>query len=189
MFKNAFLSFFLLFLATFAFSQSPIKYELSLTKRASAIQEEISYTLQRGEGGGILIIKEKVFPSKGSEADSLYLISVLEKPSHEKRILLREFIESKTSYVSDSLVITDLKVLEEIDLLLSDWNNLEEQSQLKNGSRFVLDGYQFTFSLGLKNQYPKSFTIQSPHNEINPEICQLLLLMESLQKRIFNSAC
>ncbi|RIW15081.1 hypothetical protein D0X99_11575 [Algoriphagus lacus] len=182
MIKNAFLSFFLLFLATFAFSQSPLKYELSLTKRPSAIQEEISYMLQRGEDGGILIIKEKIFSAKGSAADSLFLTSVLEKPSDEKRILLREFVESKTTYVSDSLVITDLKVLEEIDLMVSKWNNLVEQSHLKNPNRFVLDGTTFSLSLLNENQELSSFSIHSPDDQTHPEITRLLRSLELLSK-------
>lgn len=182
MIKKAFLSFFLLFSASFAFSQSPLKYELSLTKRASAKQEEINFSLKRNDEAGLLIVKEKIFPSKRNVADSLYLTSVLEKPSDEKRILLREFVESKTSYVSDSLVITDLKVLEEIDLMVSKWNNLVEQSHLKNPNRFVLDGTTFSLSLLNENQKLSSFSIQSPDDQTHPEITRLLRSLELLSK-------
>jgi hypothetical protein len=180
MVKNAFLSFFLLFSATFAFSQSSPCYKLSITKKASAAQEEINYTLQRSDEGGLLIVKEKIFPAKGSSSDSLYLTTVLEKPSDEQRILLQEFVESKTAYISDSLFITDKKALEEIDLLVSQWNNLVEQSNLKNPNRFVLDGTSFSFSLGKENQKPTGFSIHSPDDQVHPEIIRILRSIELL---------
>lgn len=184
MIKNAFLSFFLLFLATIAFSQSSLKYELSLTKKASVIQEEICYTIQRGEDRGILIVKEKIFPAKGSTADSLYLTSVMEKPSDEKRILLREFVESKTSFISDSLVVKDQETLEKIDFLVTQWSRLKEQSNLKNPNRFVLDGTSFSFSLTKENLEPSSFSIHSPDDQTHPEITRLLRSIEALSKEL-----
>lgn len=180
MVKNAFLSFFFLFSATFAFSQSSPCYKLRITKKASAAQEEINFTLQRSDEGGLLIVKEKIFPSKGSAADSLYLTTVLEKPSDEQRILLQEFVKSKTTYISDSMLITDKKVLEEMDLLISQWKNLVEQSNLKNSSQLVLDGTFFSFSLSKEKQKPTGFSIHSPDEQIHPEIIQLLRSIESL---------
>lgn len=180
MVKNAFLSFFLLFSATFAFSQSSPRYKLRITNKASAAQEEINFTLQRSDEGGLLIVKEKIFPSKGSAEDSLYLTTVLEKPSDEQRILLQEFVKSKTTYISDSMLIMDKKALEEMDLLISQWKNLVEQSNLKNSSRLVLDGTFFSFSLSKENQKPTGFSIHSPDEQIHPEIIQLLRSIESL---------
>jgi hypothetical protein len=182
MIKNTFLTLFLLFLATFAFSQHSFEYELSLKKKASAVQEEINFKLNRVEDGVILIIKEKVFPEKGSTLDSLYLTSVLEKPSDEKKILLQEFIESKTSFVSDSMLITDKKVLEEIDFLVSQWSVLVDQSTLKNPNRFVLDGTSFSFSLTKENQVLSRFSIHSPDDQTHPEISRLLRSIESISK-------
>lgn len=180
MVKNAFLSFYLLFSATVAFSQSSPCYKLSIIKKASAAQVEINFTLQRSDEGGLLIVKEKIFPTKGSAADSLYLSTVLEKPTDEQRILLQEFVESRTTYISDSMLITNKKVLEEIDLLVSQWNNLVEQSNLKNPNRLVLDGYTYSFSLSKEIQEPTGFSIHSPDDQIHPEIIQMLGSIESL---------
>jgi hypothetical protein len=182
MIKNAFLSFLMLFLATLAFSQSSLKYELSLTKRANGKQEEINYTIRCSEHGGILIIKEKIFPSKGSIEDSLYVAKVLQKPSDEQRILLREFVELKTSYISDSLVITDQNVLEDIGFLVSQWAVLVEQSTLKNPNRMALDGTSFSFSLIKENLEPYSFSIHSPDDQTHPEIIRLLRSIQLLSE-------
>ena len=184
MIKKALLSFFFLVSASFAFGQSAPAYELILTKRASAIQEEISYTLQRDDEGGILILKEKIFPEKGSSADSLYISEVLKKPADEQKNLLREFVESKISFVSHSQVIKDQEALKGIDLLVIQWAKLVEQSQLKTPNRMVLDGTSFSFSLQVENQETTSFSIHSPDDQTHPEIIRLLYSIESLSKHL-----
>ncbi len=180
--QTAFLISYFLFSASFAFSQSFPKYELSLTKRASAAHEEITYSLLRNEGGALLNTKEKMFPSEASSLDSLYLTTIIEKPSDERKILLQKFFDSKAKFSSDSLVIPDQKVLVEIDQLVSLWDLLEKQAEVKNESRFVLDGYWFIFSLSQENQKPREFTIHSPDGETHPEIRRLLKLIESLSQ-------
>lgn len=181
--QTAFLISYFLFSASLSFSQSFPKYELSLTKRASAAQEEITYSLQRNDESALLITKEKIFPSKASTLDSLYLTTMMEKPSDERKILLQKFFDSKAKFSSDSLVISDQKVLEEIDQLVSLWDLLEKQAEVKNESRFVLDGNWFTFSLSQENQKPQGFTIHSPEDATHPEIRRLLKLIESLSKK------
>jgi len=81
------------------------------------------------------------------------------------------------------MLITDKKVLEEIDFLVSQWPVLVVQSTLKNPNRFVLDGTSFSFSLTKENQVLSRFSIHSPDDQTHPEITRLLRSIESLSKQ------
>jgi hypothetical protein len=64
------------------------------------------------------------------------------------------------------------------------WNELEQQSKLKNENRLVLDGYSFTFSLSHENQNSEGFIIYSPEYETHPDSIRLLQLIQSLSKEL-----